>query len=278
MGCSGHSPAACLLDTSAMTNALELNGLRGLKDQLAAQPPCADRVNTPTAAARPQSSRRGAASRCRPAPPTSTQTGWTTGGCGCSTSASSCSPGSFSAGGSTQGSRGGWRGGGRQGRGGGGAYGTHSTASGSGMLLQAAVCLCYHWSLRRYATCWRVLMLWGLWLRCGCRTYVHVGHGLITYYLLHWTKGSPIQSDQGKWDRCATAFLNMQEAGQAGAELPCLRGQAPAGALPAQAVRPALLCPALSLLPPFNLPLHLVPRPFSPLTSALPQHDLLGAD
>ena len=32
-------------------------------------------------------------------------------------------------------------------------------------------------------------------------TWVHVIHGLISYYLLHWTKGSPIQSDQGKWDR-----------------------------------------------------------------------------
>ncbi|GAB4817888.1 hypothetical protein N2152v2_004934 [Parachlorella kessleri] len=28
-------------------------------------------------------------------------------------------------------------------------------------------------------------------------TWVHVIHGLISYYLLHWTKGSPIQSDQG---------------------------------------------------------------------------------
>ena len=27
-------------------------------------------------------------------------------------------------------------------------------------------------------------------------TYVHLGHGLITYYLLHWNKGSPIQMDQ----------------------------------------------------------------------------------
>lgn len=32
-------------------------------------------------------------------------------------------------------------------------------------------------------------------------TYVHIGHGLITYYLLHWSKGSPIQDDQGKYDR-----------------------------------------------------------------------------
>jgi len=32
-------------------------------------------------------------------------------------------------------------------------------------------------------------------------TYVHIGHGIITYYLLHWTKGSPIQDDQGQYDR-----------------------------------------------------------------------------
>ncbi len=27
-------------------------------------------------------------------------------------------------------------------------------------------------------------------------TYVHLGHGVITYYLLHWNKGSPVQMDQ----------------------------------------------------------------------------------
>lgn len=31
-------------------------------------------------------------------------------------------------------------------------------------------------------------------------TYVHIGHGIITYYLLHWIKGSPIPDDQGKYD------------------------------------------------------------------------------
>lgn len=47
-----------------------------------------------------------------------------------------------------------------------------------------------------------LLTLSGGWVaRLCCRTYVHVAHGVITYYLLHWTKGSPIQSDQGKWDR-----------------------------------------------------------------------------
>jgi hypothetical protein len=27
-------------------------------------------------------------------------------------------------------------------------------------------------------------------------TYVHLLHGVITYYLLHWNKGSPVQMDQ----------------------------------------------------------------------------------
>lgn len=31
-------------------------------------------------------------------------------------------------------------------------------------------------------------------------TYVHLLHGMITYYLLHWTKGSPCQEDQGKYE------------------------------------------------------------------------------
>mgnify|MGYP001811102885 CR=1 FL=1 len=47
--------------------------------------------------------------------------------------------------------------------------------------------------------CWLVTASWtdpGMaW------TYVHLGHGAITYYLLHWNKGSPIQDDQGIYDR-----------------------------------------------------------------------------
>lgn len=31
-------------------------------------------------------------------------------------------------------------------------------------------------------------------------TYVHIVHGAITYYLLHWTKGSPCAEDQGEYD------------------------------------------------------------------------------
>ena len=34
----------------------------------------------------------------------------------------------------------------------------------------------------------------------GRRTVVHIGHGLVTYYLFHWIKGSPIDGDQGKYD------------------------------------------------------------------------------
>lgn len=37
-------------------------------------------------------------------------------------------------------------------------------------------------------------------------TYVHIIHGIISYYLFHWTKGSPIGEDQGKWDRYVDAF------------------------------------------------------------------------
>ena len=32
------------------------------------------------------------------------------------------------------------------------------------------------------------------------RTVVHICHGLVTYYLFHWIKGSPIDGDQGKYD------------------------------------------------------------------------------
>lgn len=31
-------------------------------------------------------------------------------------------------------------------------------------------------------------------------TYTHLGHGVLTYYLLHWTKGSPCMEEQGKYD------------------------------------------------------------------------------
>lgn len=31
-------------------------------------------------------------------------------------------------------------------------------------------------------------------------TYVHLLHGAVTYPLLHWNKGSPVQLDQGRYD------------------------------------------------------------------------------
>ena len=50
-----------------------------------------------------------------------------------------------------------------------------------------------------------VLVSWVVvasWTDAGMAwTYVHIGHGLITYYLFHWNKGSPIQDDQGKYDK-----------------------------------------------------------------------------
>lgn len=39
------------------------------------------------------------------------------------------------------------------------------------------------------------------WVEPGTAwTWVHVGHGLVSYYLLHWHKGSPVEADQGKYD------------------------------------------------------------------------------
>lgn len=31
-------------------------------------------------------------------------------------------------------------------------------------------------------------------------TYVHLAHGVVTYFMLHHNKGSPIHLDQGKYD------------------------------------------------------------------------------
>lgn len=39
------------------------------------------------------------------------------------------------------------------------------------------------------------------WVEPGMAwTYVHVLHGALSYYLLHWQKGSPVESDQGEYD------------------------------------------------------------------------------
>lgn len=50
-----------------------------------------------------------------------------------------------------------------------------------------------------------ILLTWVIvsnWTDAGMAwTYVHIAHGLISYYLLHWTKGSPVEEDQGKWDK-----------------------------------------------------------------------------
>ena len=35
-------------------------------------------------------------------------------------------------------------------------------------------------------------------------TFVHLGHGVITYYLLHWNKGSPVQMDQVRLTRLSS--------------------------------------------------------------------------
>ncbi|KAK9820155.1 hypothetical protein WJX72_006751 [[Myrmecia] bisecta] len=32
-------------------------------------------------------------------------------------------------------------------------------------------------------------------------TFVHLLHGILTFYLFHWKKGSPIDMDQGKYDK-----------------------------------------------------------------------------
>lgn len=56
---------------------------------------------------------------------------------------------------------------------------------------------------------WYLLMIFMSWLMVSliiedpglAWTYVHIGHGVITYYLLHWTKGSPSIEDQGKYDK-----------------------------------------------------------------------------
>jgi hypothetical protein len=32
-------------------------------------------------------------------------------------------------------------------------------------------------------------------------TYTHLLHAVATYYLLHWNKGSPVEMDQGRYDK-----------------------------------------------------------------------------
>eukprot|EP00210_Caulerpa_lentillifera_P003666 g3500.t1 len=68
---------------------------------------------------------------------------------------------------------------------------------------------------------WYVSMIVATWLALSVLveggfawTYVHLIHGVVTFYLLHWNKGSPVEDDQGKWD--ALTFweqLNDEEQG-----------------------------------------------------------------
>jgi hypothetical protein len=65
-----------------------------------------------------------------------------------------------------------------------------------------------NWLDNKAAWLFYVLLIVALWLMVSnwtdpglAWTYVHIVHGLISYYLLHWTKGSPISDDQGKYDR-----------------------------------------------------------------------------
>ncbi len=58
---------------------------------------------------------------------------------------------------------------------------------------------CLHWSV---SLCTNLVVCLILFVAAGYAwTYVHLIHGVLTYYLLHWHKGSPIEMDQGKYDK-----------------------------------------------------------------------------
>lgn len=64
------------------------------------------------------------------------------------------------------------------------------------------------WLNQRAAWAFYVILILVCWLVVAsftdpgmAWTYVHLGHGVITYFLLHWNKGSPIQDDQGIYDK-----------------------------------------------------------------------------
>ena len=68
-----------------------------------------------------------------------------------------------------------------------------------------------NWLDNKAAWLFYILLIFVSWLMVSnwtdpglAWTYVHIVHGLISYYLLHWTKGSPIFDDQGKYDRYVT--------------------------------------------------------------------------
>lgn len=79
-------------------------------------------------------------------------------------------------------------------------------------------------------------------------TYTHLVHGALSYYLLHWSKGSPIQDDQGIYDRCAPAAprRRRRRCGWAAASVARRRPRAPT-ATPAPAALRAWLLPPLPL-------------------------------
>ena len=71
------------------------------------------------------------------------------------------------------------------------------------------------------AWAWYTSLIVGTWLALSvvmdggkAWTAVHLIHGLITFYLLHWNKGSPVQEDQGKWD--ALTFWEQLDDGVQG--------------------------------------------------------------
>jgi len=64
-----------------------------------------------------------------------------------------------------------------------------------------------NWLDSKMAWGWYISLIVGTWLCLSvimdggkAWTYVHLIHGVVTFYLLHWNKGSPIEEDQGKWD------------------------------------------------------------------------------
>ena len=64
------------------------------------------------------------------------------------------------------------------------------------------------WLNQKAAWCFYVILIVLCWLVTAswtdpgmAWTYVHLGHGVLSYFLLHWNKGSPIQDDQGIYDK-----------------------------------------------------------------------------
>ncbi len=66
-----------------------------------------------------------------------------------------------------------------------------------------------NWLGSRGIWAWYISLVVLLWLVITALTddaglswsYTHLVHGVITYYLLHWTKGSPCVEDQGRYNK-----------------------------------------------------------------------------